>query len=338
VFSVFAIWHGRRLIYLLALYLALIGFDLVRRTAAPGEWQAALAYQTVQFVIFGVATAVFSVKRSPLEPGAALAHLPPLLLFYFLQYSILHQHMPASAPWIAAATAAVVGLLYGIARLSLQRPLPGGELLLWSYVALVLFHAGYIESVPQAWAPWVAVGLFLVAAGVGAVRGSQAGSLWPLWVAVGLIFLVNYLRVVLNMDLKEVPARGALAVVYALELYAGFFAVRARAPSNAVAALLLYAGHIAAMAAALHLIDTRIIESTAWALLALACIGVALVRGDRMLGQSSLLVFGATAAKVLLYDLSGAAPIARIVSLVVLGVAFYAGGWLYQRIDAPKAA
>jgi uncharacterized membrane protein len=126
-------------------------------------------------------------------------------------------------------------------------------------------------------------------------------------------------------------------VVYALELYAGFFALRARDASSGVAALLLYTGHVAAMAAALHLIDTRIVESTAWALLALAWIVLALARGDRQLGQSSLLVFGATAAKVLLYDLSGAPPIARIVSLVVLGVAFYAGGWLYQRIDRPMA-
>jgi uncharacterized membrane protein len=339
VFSVFAIWHGRRRIYLLALYLALIGFDLVRRTTAPGEWQAALAFQTVQFVIFGLATAVFSVKReSPLDKGAAFAHLPALLIFYLLQYTLLKQHLPVAAPWIAAATAAVVGLLYAIARVSLDRPLPGGELLLWSYVALVLFHAGYVESVPQAWAPWVAIGLIAVVAGIGLWRGAEAGALWPLWWAVGLIFLVNYLRVVMDIDLKEVSGRGALAVVYALELYAGYFAVRARGSANAVAGLLLYAGHIAAMAAALHLIDARIVESTTWALLALACLGVALARHDRLLGQSSLLVFGATAFKVLLYDLSGAAPIARIVSLVVLGVAFYAGGWLYQRIDSPKAA
>ncbi len=154
---------------------------------------------------------------------------------------------------------------------------------------------------------------------------------------VGLIFVINYLRVVLDTDMQSVPARGALAVVYAIELYAGFFALRARALSSGMASLLLYMGHIAAMAAALHLLDTRIVESTAWALLALACLALALVRHDRQLGQSSLLVFGATAVKVLLYDLSGAPPIARIISLVVLGLAFYIGGWLYQRIDRPMA-
>ena len=37
VFSVYAIWHGRRLIYLLALYLALIGFDVIWRGRAPDD-------------------------------------------------------------------------------------------------------------------------------------------------------------------------------------------------------------------------------------------------------------------------------------------------------------
>jgi len=334
VFSVFAIWHGRRLIYLLALYLGLIGFDLVRGTQAPGEWQAALAFQTVQFVIFGIATAAYSIRRNaPLDTEAALAHLPALLVFYFLQYTLLQQHMPSAAPWIAAATAAVVGLLYGLARAVLQRPLPGGELLLWAYVALVLFHAGYVESVPKPWAPWVAFLVMPVVAVASMRLGARTGALWPLWLAVGLIFLVNYLRVVLDTDLEPVPGSSALAVVYALELYAGYYLVRARSPSAGVAALLLYAGHVAAMAAALHLLDTKIVESTAWALLALACLGLALRRRDRLLGQSSLLVFGAAAGKVLLYDLSGAPPVARIISLAVLGLAFYAGGWLYQRIS-----
>jgi uncharacterized membrane protein len=57
---------------------------------------------------------------------------------------------------------------------------------------------------------------------------------------------------------------------------------------------------------------------------------------DRVLGQSSLLMFGATAVKVLLYDLGGASPLTRIISLVVLGVTFYAGGLLYQRMLESK--
>jgi hypothetical protein len=39
---------------------------------------------------------------------------------------------------------------------------------------------------------------------------------------------------------------------------------------------------------------------------------------------------------VLLYDLDDAQPMARIVSLVVLGVTFYVGGMFYQRLVAGR--
>jgi uncharacterized membrane protein len=338
VFSAYAVWHGRRLIYLLAMYLALVGFDIIWRNRAPAEWIHALVFQTVQFAIFGVATAVYSIHhREPLDTRSGLAHLPPLLLFYFLQYALLSRHLPAAAPWIAVGSAAVVAMLYTTARTTLDRPLPGGELLLWSYAALVLFHAGYLESVPKQWAPWVAFVLLPILGLMRLRRASGGGAGWPIWLAVGLIFLVNYLRVILDTDVQGVPARPALAVAYALELYAAYYFVRSKEQFALVAVFVLYAGHISAMAAALHLLDTRIVESTAWALLALACLGLAWWQRDRLLGRSSLLLFGATAAKVLLYDLSGAPPVARIISLVVLGAAFYAGGLLYERIDRAAA-
>jgi hypothetical protein len=104
---------------------------------------------------------------------------------------------------------------------------------------------------------------------------------WPLWLAVMVIFLVNYLRAILDTDIEGVPARQALAIAYAVELYAAYWLVRHKQEFAAV--LALYAGHISAMAAALHLLDTRIVESTAWAMLAVACLGVAWAQRDRLL-------------------------------------------------------
>jgi uncharacterized membrane protein len=337
-FSVFSVWHGRRLIYLLALYLALIGFDFIWRHRAPGEWEAALAFQAAQFAIFAITTAAYSVRnQSPLDTASAWAHLPALLIFYFLEYAILDRHLPAAAPWIAAASALAVAGLYGVARVALRRPLPGGEFLLWAYVALVLFHAGYLESVPDRWAPWVAFVIVPVAVIATLRFGSGKGATWPVWLAVGVIFAINYLRIVFDADLQSVPGRSWLAVVYALQLYLGYAFVRGRDAVKGVGTLLLYAGHISAMAAALHFLDERIVESVAWGAVALACLGLSLWQRDRLLGQSSLLVFGATAGKVMLYDLGGASPLTRIVSLVALGVTFYVGGLLYQRMLATDA-
>lgn len=337
VFSIYAIWCGRRLIYLLALYLALIGFDAIWQTHAPKEWIAALSFQTVQFVIFGIATVGFSVRREqPLNEAVAMLHLPPLLLFYALQYVVLDQHVPGLAPWISFASAAAVGFLYLVARRLSREPLPGGELLLWCYLAVVLFHAGYLEALPRDWAPWASFILVPVVLWITLKRGGEVGPLWALWAAVGAIFLLNYVRVVADFKLEPVPGHSILAIAYAAMLYLGYVLVSRKEGMRETRMLLVYAGHVSAMAAAVHLVDAPIVVSTAWGLLALACLGISIWRSDRMLGQSSLLVFGATAGKVLLYDLSGAQPLARIISLVVLGATFYVGGMFYQRLTGVR--
>jgi len=333
VFSVFAIWHRRRLIYLLALYLALIGFDLFWRGHGGDQWISALTFQLFQFVLFGVATAVFSVRHGvSLDTNDALAHLPPLLLFYFLQYSLLDRHLPALAPWIAVGSLAVLAAIYLLARYALRSPLPGGELLLWSYAALVLLHAGYIESAPKEWAPWIAVVLAPIAAAATIRSDEGVGSRWPVWIAVGLIFAANYLRAVFDTDLHAVPAKQLLPLANAALLYLGYWLSREKDLLGGAAVLLLAAGHVSVMAAAVHLLREPIIESVAWGVLAIACLVLALFVKDRTLGQSSLALFAVTAGKVLLQDLSGASTIARIIGLAVIGATFYAGGLLYQRM------
>lgn len=72
--------------------------------------------------------------------------------------------------------------------------------------------------------------------------------------------------------------------------------------------------------------------SISWAIFAVALLVYALQAKDRLAGQSSLLVFGASAVKVLMYDLSGSPSIARVITLVVVGASLYAGGWPYQSL------
>lgn len=335
VFCIFAVWRGRRAVYLLAMYLALIGFDAIWHLGASSDWIAALVFQAVQFMIFGIATAWFSIRRrAPLDTATALAHLPPLLLFYALQYYVLDRHLPALAPWVALASLAGVGVLYFGARRILGERLPGGELLFWCYLALVLFHAGYLNVWPREWAPWASFVLVPAAVLLATPRRIGAAPSWIVWGTVAVIFLLGYVRAVANFDLGQVPGHAFLAIAYAAMLYAAYYVATDREDVRGLRPLLVYAGHVSAMAAAVHLLEVRIVESAAWALLALACLGVSAWRRDRVLGQSSLLIFGAAAMKVLLYDLSGAQPLARIISLVVLGVAFYAGGLFYRRLVA----
>jgi uncharacterized membrane protein len=333
IFGIFSVWVGQRFVYLLAAYCALLVFDFIHRSSMQSEWTAAVVFQTLQFCIFLIAITIYSIRhRQPMTKEEAVIHLPALLIFYFLQYSVLNTNIPALAPWIALLTAAAVAGAHFISQHLLRRPLPGSRFLLSAYLALVLFHAGYLESVPDAWKPWVAFVLAPAVALYSLGRTQGARPEWPVWLGIGVITVANYLRAVFDSDLAQVPAGDALALFYALELYAGYWLVHQRVEMKNLYVPLLYAGHVSAMAAAVHLLDDRLSSSAVWGVLAVGCLVIAIRSHERILGQSSLLIFTVFAGKVLLYDLHTAVPLVRIGILLVLGLSLYAGGWLYQRM------
>lgn len=341
LFCGFGIWFGRRGIYLMAAYLSLIGFDVVWYTQWRGQprppWMAALIFQSLQGVIFAVCTTLFSlIRKYPLDRSAAWAHLPPLLLFYVLEYALLNRYLPEWAPWIALLSAAVIAGLYWLARSEFGGALSGGRFLLSVYAAVVLFHAGYLEALPDEWQPWA---------------GLVAGAAMAVWLVsqrldpyaqgailavLGLIFVINLMRATLDFNLDQVAGGTWLALAYAIELYVGYALARRGGLQRLARGALVYSGHLSAMAAAINLFDSRLTVSCCWAILAVTCLGLALRLGDRLLAQSSLLVFAFSGIKVLVYDLAGAAPLVRIGSLVVLGISLYVGGWLYRKIPAEE--
>lgn len=333
LFCLYSIWIGQRRTYLLAAYLALLGFHTLWNAMAPTEWGAAFAFQALQFAIFLGGALVFSVRHQrPMNSEEALAHLPLLLIFYALQYWLLERHLPAFAPWIALGSMAVL-LVAQLAARRVLGALPASTMLVSAYAALVVFHAGYMELLPDAFAPWVAL-LLLPALGVYMrTRDGFASVAWPFRVLVGVVFVLNYQRVVIGAGMGNVPARELLVSLYAAALYAAYALVR-RTPALAdFATVSLYVGHVAMLSAAVQILDGRLAVSLAWGVVALACLAFAFRSGDKLLGKSSLLIFGASAAKVMLFDLSHAAPLVRIGLLVVLGVTLYAGGWMYKKVD-----
>ncbi len=338
VFCAYAVWIGKRRVYLVALYLALIGFDFVWRSTGSDQWIAAVLFHAAQFVIFGSGATYFSVRRGqPMDRKTALAHVPALLSFYFLEYSLLGQHTPALAPWIAAASGVALALFYLVARRFLQMSMEGANLLLGIYSTLVLLHAGYMESVPTRFGPWVALLLAPTIAGLSR-RWTTSDFYRPVWIGCGIVFSWNYMRAVIGANLPGVPASEVLVVLFAVELYVGYYFVKRTRNLEELSIILLLAGHVSAMAAAAQVFDSRFAISIGWGLLALGCLAISLVNKDVVLGNSSLLVFAFSAGKVFLFDLSGAAPIVRIGCLVALGVSLYVGGLLYQKVNEGSAA
>jgi len=139
---------------------------------------------------------------------------------------------------------------------------------------------------------------------------------------------------VTGFDRQAAIAPDMLSVLYAIELYAAYYWSHRSAAARAFWPLLLVGGHLAAIAAAVHIFDNRVVVSLTWGFLALACLLLALKCKDKLLGKSSLLIFAISSGKVLIYDLSSSAPLVRIGTLLVVGSSFYLGGWLYKKIEA----
>src|SRR5208282_5665814 len=72
--------------------------------------------------------------------------------------------------------------------------------------------------------------------------------------------------------------------------------------------------------------------SMVWAVFAVLILILAIWSEDRLLGQSALLIFCASGLKVLLHDLAASGSLVRVVTLIVLAVSLYVGGWLYQSL------
>jgi len=337
IFCIYATWIKERSIYLLAMYLAMIGFDWLWRNSSSDNWTGALIFQSMQLAIFAITTAIFSIRhKTPLTTPTALMHLPGVLIFYFLQYTLLQQHLPNYAPWISVATAFVLLAIYVATRQIMKRPLPGGELLLGAYVALVIFHAIYIDLTPAYAAPWFAIILLVFAVIAGRLKNDIAAVSYPVWIVITLIFAINYIRLIVWGDKdNNIPLYELLILLYALSFYLGYMFIKNLKLTIPVETknILLYGGHIALLAAAVHILDNSIAVSISWAIIAITCLFLSLKYHDKFLGQSSLLIFAITVAKVVGYDLSTSSPGIRIASLIVVGISLYLGGWLYKKVN-----
>ena len=148
-----------------------------------------------------------------------------------------------------------------------------------------------------------------------------------------IIFALNYLRAISEVNIDAVPGREVLALLFAVELYIAYGLARQLPALQSLTTPALYLGHVALMSAAMQLFDGQLVVSFTWGAVALACLALAFKNSDKVLGKSSLLIFAASAAKVMLFDLSSATPLVRIGLLVILGVTLYAGGWMYRKVD-----
>lgn len=337
LFSFCALNEGRRITYILPMFFALIGFDLIWRTAGESNWLLAFIYQLIQFSVFAVTAAAFSVMHErPLNGAEGLVHGCALVCFYGLEYLLLHQHAPHWAPIVGLSSAAAVLIIYVAARAAFKntQPMGVGALIVSAYCSVVVAHAVFFELVPHALIPWAALVMTL---GVGIVLLRQSprssATLLPMYIVAAVIFSASYLSLLEHgARTTDVELPNLALALYAGVLYGGYYLFSRAVGGWRAAPIMLYAGHFAFMELGLRMVDNAFTLSMLWASFAIVVLVVAMASKDKLLGQSALLLFCAAGLKVLLHDLAASSSLVRVVTLIVLAASLYLGGWLYQSL------
>lgn len=335
VFAGAALLSERRLVYILAMYCSLLGFQWVWTTSGQTvDWLEAVLFQLFQFTLFAATAVTFSIMhRRGLDALEAIAHGVALFCFYAFEYALLREYAAAAAGPVALGSAVFVLAAYVAARRALPPENRGhGATLVSAYCALVTAHIVFFEWVPNELQPWAALLAPVLTLGLYPLFRDTPRALLPLRLVSGALFLIGFLAAMDNAPGSRMPLPDLVLFAYAAMLYLGYLLWRRGDEEPQTGTVLLFAAHLAAMLALARVLDSGFAISVSWALLALAALAIAVTSRDRNLGRSSLLIFAASGLKVLLVDLQGSDSLLRVFTLLVLGVSLYAGGWLYQRV------
>ena len=129
------------------------------------------------------------------------------------------------------------------------------------------------------------------------------------------------------------PAAGALAAAAGATALAAGAVPRARRKLQGVAAATaLYLVSVGLVSAVQPALTAQTLLSVLWAVAGVATLVAGLTSDRADLRRAGLAVLALTAAKVFFYDLSALTSLARVGSLIGLGVLLLAGGFAWQRV------
>jgi len=339
LFSFLSIQEGKRVTYLVAMYMAIICFDAAWRSAGEPQWVTAAIYQFLQFVVFAATAAYFSVRyRKPMESSEALAHGLPLLYFYLVEYFILREHARPLVSVIALGSVAALIGCYVFARRRIPDSTSEAAVgLVSTYAACVTGHVLFFELVPTEFLPWATLVLPLGLVFAWSQKAWPKAAVTPVVVVAVFVMICGlFLAIVSDATDIAVPFPSGTLFGFAIMIYIACYYLESTSDNRQFLPVLIYAGNMTFMVATIRAFDSGLVISTSWAVLAVATLIYALKRGERIFGQSSLLVFSASAVKVLLFDLASSPSIVRIITLIVVGASLYIGGWLYQNLASEE--
>lgn len=337
LYAIISVSLRSRIFIGLAAYLAICSFAVfahdTRIVMTDNQVLYLVAFQTLQFLLFSFAVFFFSVRhKEPLTQVEAWAFFPVLLLFYATQYSLIYHLNQSVAPWCALGFAAIVYATYLAATKLLRTTSLQSFPMIAAFLAMTAVHALYLNILPDGTSAWFSV-LLLLGFLFCQRLGMSAQRHWVALLILGWIVLIEFGRALLYFDGQLSWQTVAMNISYALLL--GF------AAKGKNRELLLRLAGLQLLFGLKHMSELTFAAETAsyatsalWGIFALSLLGIARQKNSQEFASAAVLIFGVVAMKVMFSDLSASGPTAQIVALIVIGVLFYSGGYIYRQIGA----
>lgn len=342
-FAVISSWLQSRLLIIVAAYFAifancLIGFDLYQDKLIA-------IILPVHFIIFSIGNYYYSINhKTPLTQRESWIFFPLLVTFYAVEYYFLERVFPGAAPWLSLVFAAMILGLYLLASRTFKVTGLHSQAMVLAFVSLVLFHSVYLELLPSFIQPWLLV-LFILAASLMPMRYTNkknAGVFFiPILFTLAIVG-IEYVSLLWHLLNDNANISECLAALFAfLSVWILLFMKSGLILSKDEFGYgILSAAHLLAIAGLYNLTHeiSSLAVSASWLLYAIAVMGIAFYKKDRVMANSAIFVLSFAAAKALLFDASSAPTLVRILCLLLTGAVLYGAGFMIKTIGSWKAA
>ncbi len=336
-FATLSIWVRSRTLTVISAYLAIlvtsyIGFKLDQDLLIA-------VVLALYFFIYTLGTYFHTrITQRQLTEKEAWSLFPVLLIFYVMEYYFIDRIHPGLAPWVSLGFTALLIGLYLYAKKWFPGQLYSSQLVVIVFTTIVCFHSIYLELLPTAIRPWLFVVITLgksIAAKKNQPKISHL-SLFPalvllLIVGIEYINILSHLTVEFNLSWFIVALAAFASTWLALIVHHDTLVGK----DEYVYYLLLGAAHLLAVTGLYQLTNhySSLAVSAAWLFYAVCVINFAMLRKDKMMAKSALIILAIAAGKALLYDASSTPTIVRILSLILTGAVLYGCGLFIKKMS-----
>lgn len=332
VFVLFSINLKRRFMIAISSYLALILVSLIGLSQGSRNFDfhyEIIAIQTIQFVIFALATILFSIKNKVrLTQSEAWSFFPVIILFYGQQYFFLDRISHNSATFFSLAFALVLLTIYYIAKFKMKEDELESAGVVYSICSLMIFHSIFMVELSDISRIIFSLGIVALIACFQEKVTTNKHFKGPLFISALIVFC-GYILVLCGTN--EIGS--GLLLIFGV-IFGAIFLMTYSKLTNSLSSVLLNLGHIQMFVALYRLkeIMGNFAIAPLWTGYALAILYWYNSRKDKEMAQGAVLLIIIGLGRFFLFDFADLGGSGQILSLLIIGSLIFISGYFYRNV------